>query len=185
MVKKAIFFDRDGVVNVEVSYLCEPEKTELIPGCAEAVRKIHEAGFLAVAVTNQSGIARSMYTVDDMMSVHARIQKILLAQGADCPVDAFYYCPHHKDFSGECSCRKPAPGMLLKAAEDFNIDLENSYMIGDRISDLRAGSAAKCKKCVLVKTGYGENEVEKAVEANFPVTENLLDAVNNIIEGKL
>ena len=75
--------------------------------------------------------------------------------------------------------------MLRKAAEDFNIDLENSYMIGDRISDLRAGNAAKCKKCVLVKTGYGENEVEKAVEANFPVTENLLDAVNNIIEGKL
>ena len=185
MVKKAIFFDRDGVVNVEVSYLCEPDKTELIPGCAEAIRKIHEAGFLAVAVTNQSGIARKMYPVADMMSVHARIPKSLLEQGADCTVDAFYYCPHHKDFSGECSCRKPHPGMLLQAAEDFDIDLENSCMIGDRISDLCAGSAAGCSKCVLVKTGYGENEVEKAREANFAVTVNLLDAVNNCLEGKL
>ena len=185
MVKKAIFFDRDGVVNVEVSYLCEPDKTELIPGCAEAIRKIHDAGFLAIAVTNQSGIARKMYTVADMMSVHARIQKILLEQGADCTVDAFYYCPHHKDFSGECSCRKPHPGMLLQAAEDFNIDLENSCMIGDRMSDLRAGSTAGCSKCVLVKTGYGENEVEKVHETNFAVAGNLLDAVNNCLEENL
>lgn len=185
MVKKAIFFDRDGVVNVEVSYLCEPDKTELIPGCAEAIRKIHEAGFLAIAVTNQSGIARNMYTVDDMMSVHARIQKLLLAEGADCTVDAFYFCPHHKDFSGECSCRKPAPGMLMKAAEDFNIDLENSYMIGDRLSDLHAGSAANCKNCILVKTGYGENEVGKAREANFAVAEDLLDAVNHCLGEEL
>lgn len=184
MVKKnAIFFDRDGVVNVEVSYLCDPEKTELISGCAEAIRKIHEAGFLAIAVTNQSGIARKMYTVADMMSVHARIQKILLAQGKDCTVDAFYFCPHHKDFSGECSCRKPHPGMLLQAAEDFDIDLENSVMIGDRLSDLRAGSAAGCRKSILVKTGYGENEVEKAKEANFPIAGNLLDAVTLCINS--
>ena len=184
MVKKAIFFDRDGVVNVEVSYLCDPEKTELIPGCAEAVRKIHEAGFMAIAITNQSGIARKMYTVDEMMSVHARIQKILLAEGADCAIDAFYYCPHHKDFSGECSCRKPHPGMLLQAAKDFDIDLENSAMIGDRMSDLRAGIAAGCRKCVLVKTGYGENELDKAAEAHCAIAENLLDAVNHIIEEK-
>ena len=185
MVKKAIFFDRDGVVNVEVSYLCEPDKTELIPGCAEAIRKIHEAGFMAIAITNQSGIARKMYTVKDMMSVHARIQKMLLAEGADCVIDAFYFCPHHKDFSGECSCRKPHPGMLLQAAEAFDIDLENSYMIGDRMSDLRAGSAAGCKKCILVKTGYGENEIDKASEANCAVAENLLDAVNTCLEEKL
>ena len=185
MVKQAIFFDRDGVVNVEVSYLCDPEKTELISGCAEAIRKIHAAGCLAIAVTNQSGIARKMYTADDMMSVHARIQQILLAHGTDCTVDAFYYCPHHKDFSGECSCRKPHPGMLLQAAEDFEIDLKNSAMIGDRMSDLHAGIAAGCRKCVLVKTGYGENEIGKAVEANCPIAENLLDAVKHITEGEL
>ena len=123
-----------------------------------------------------------MYTVDDMMSVHARIQKMLLSEGADCVIDAFYFCPHHKDFSGECSCRKPHPGMLLQAAQAFDIDLENSAMIGDRMSDLRAGIAAGCSKCVLVKTGYGENEIDKALDAHCPITENLLDAVNTILK---
>ena len=177
MVKPAIFIDRDGVINVEVSYLCDPDKTELIPGCADAIREIHRAGALAVVVTNQSGIARNMYDVAAMMQVHARIQRLLLQEGSDCTIDAFYYCPHHKEFSGECPCRKPAPGMLLNAAADLGIDLKKSSMIGDRISDLAAGSAAGCRQCVLVLTGYGANEVDKAADKNFPAAENLLHAV--------
>ena len=176
-MKPAVFIDRDGVINVEVSYLCDPEKTELIPGCAEAVREIHRAGALAVVVTNQSGIARKMYDVADMMKVHARIQSLLLQSGSDCTIDAFYYCPHHKEFSGECPCRKPAPGMLLRAADELGIDLAKSSMIGDRMSDLSAGLAAGCRQCVLVLTGYGANETDKAADKNLPAAENLFHAV--------
>lgn len=184
MVNKAFFIDRDGTLNVEVSYLCEPDKTVMIPRCAEAIRAIHRAGYLAVVVTNQSGIARKMYSVKEMMSVHARIQALLLAEGADCVIDAFYFCPHHKDFSGECECRKPHPGMLLKAAADFQIDLAKSVMIGDRISDLRAGANAGCIHNVLVLSGYGMNEMAKAQEQNFMIAEDLSDAVDKTL-GKI
>ena len=184
MVKKAYFIDRDGTLNVEVSYLCEPDKTEIIPRCAEAIRAIHLAGFLAVVVTNQAGIARGMYSVTEMMSVHVRIQKLLLEQGSDCTVDAFYYCPHHEKFTGECPCRKPQPGMLQQAAAALDIDVENSVMVGDRISDLYAGRNAGCRFSVLVKSGYGVNHAEMAEQENFPVAGDLYEAVAKTI-GKI
>ena len=185
MVKSAVFIDRDGVINEEVDYLCKADETRIIPGCAEAIRQIHRAGALAVVVTNQSGIARKMYAVEDMMSVHARIQKLLLEQGAECAIDAFYFCPHHKEFTGDCCCRKPEPGMLLQAAKALNIDLAASIMIGDRISDLRAGRAAGCARSVLVKTGYGSNETGKAQQEGFYVAENLADAVKENLKNLL
>jgi D-glycero-D-manno-heptose 1,7-bisphosphate phosphatase len=183
-LNKAFFIDRDGTLNVEVSYLCEPDKTEIIPRCAEAIRAIHQAGYLAVVVTNQAGIARGMYTEKEMMSVHVRIQKLLLACGSDCTVDAFYYCPHHEKFTGDCSCRKPHPGMLLQAASALDIDISASVMVGDRMSDLYAGRNAGCKCSFLVKCGYGENHAATAEEENFPVADDLWEAVDKTI-GKI
>ena len=176
-MRKVVFLDRDGVVNEEVDYLFKPEETILTATIAEAVKLIHKSGRLAVVVTNQAGIAKKMYRQADMESVHARIQTMLLQYGADAVIDAFYFCPHHPDFKGSCDCRKPAAGMLLRAKEDFDIDMERSFMVGDRMSDLNAGLAAGCRASALVLTGYGANEKSKAAQAGFTVAENVLEAV--------
>ena len=180
-MNRAFFLDRDGVINEEVNYLHEAEKTVLIPGVPEAVQRIHAAGFLAVAVTNQAGVAKGFYPLSHIVSVHARIQRLLLRSGADAVIDAWYFCPHHPEFTGECSCRKPRPGMLLRAAADFDIDLSRSFMIGDRISDLLAGRGAGCRASMLVLSGYGVNETEKARNEGFDFSENLLEAVKKLL----
>ena len=107
MMNKAFFLDRDGVINVEVNYLHEPDKVELIPGVVEALRLIHSRGYLALVVTNQAGVAKGYYPESDVQAVHRRITELLEAAGT-C-VDGFYYCIHHPDFTGSCDCRKPAP----------------------------------------------------------------------------
>lgn len=186
-MKKAFFFDRDGVINVEIGYLHETEKTELLPHVAEAVRLVHQAGFMAIVVTNQSGIAKEMYPESDVMAVHAKIQRMLLAQGGqEALIDAWYFCPHDPEITGECTCRKPRPGMLLRAAEDFDIDLKNSFMIGDRILDLRAGRNAGCRNSCLSATGYDPDTIQEhsmlAEKENFPVAENILKAVEKLLD---
>lgn len=180
----AFFLDRDGVINVEVSYLGKAEDVELLPGVAEAVAAIHAAGFLAVVVTNQSGIARKMYSVDDMHAVHARIQRFLLTASPHAVLDGFYFCDHHPKYNRECCCRKPAPGMLLTAAKDLQLDLAASFMIGDRISDLAAGKAAGCRCSCLVTTGYGSEQIEAAQQDNFPIASSLFEAVTLLLASK-
>ena len=176
-MNKAFFLDRDGVINEEVSYLHEPDKTVLLPKVAEAVELIHSLGFLAIVVTNQSGVARGYYPEADVHSVHLRLQSILLKHSAGAVIDSWYCCCHHPEISGECSCRKPHPGMLRLAAKNFDIDLRRSFMIGDRMSDLNAGKNAGCLNSCLVLSGYGKNELSKARDAGFPAAENLLEAV--------
>ena len=176
-MKKAFFLDRDGVINEEVSYLHEPDKTVLLPKVAEAVKLIHSLGFLAIVVTNQSGVARGYYPESDVHLVHLRLQSILLKNSPESVIDAWYCCCHHPEISGECSCRKPHPGMLLQAAEDFDIDLSRSFMIGDRMSDLNAGKNAGCLQSCLVLSGYGRNELSKAETAGVPAAQDLLGAV--------
>lgn len=183
-MNRIFFLDRDGVINAEVDYLHEPDKMQLLPGVPEAVREIHRAGFLAVVVSNQSGIARKMFGADDVFAVHARIQRELLQYGGECVLDGFYFCPHHKDITGECICRKPHPGMLLAGCRDFQGDAAESFMVGDRMSDLNAGRNAGCKASVLVLTGYGKNEVGKAEAAGFPVAQGLLEAVHLMLGRK-
>lgn len=168
---KACFLDRDGVVNVEVDYLHEPEKTILESGIVEALKAIHQHGFLAVVVTNQAGVARGKYPESDITAVHNRLQELLSAYNEK--IDAFYYCPHHPEFSGACSCRKPEPGMLLKAAADLNIDMSKSLMIGDRVSDLDAGRNAGCAASYLVRTGYGLETIKKYPDLPY---KNVADA---------
>ncbi len=149
--QKAIFLDRDGTLNKYVGFLRDIDDMELIPGVAEAIRKINESEYLAIVVTNQPVIARGEVSREELDEIHAKMETLLGKEGAY--IDGLYYCPHHPDkgFEGEipelkieCACRKPKPGMLLQAAKDFNIDLSKSYMIGDSESDVRAGESAEC-----------------------------------------
>ena len=180
--KRACFLDRDGVVNVEVSYLHEPEKTVLEMGLVEALKAIHKARFLAVVVTNQAGVARGKYPESDIAKVHEKLQALLAARGEK--IDAFYYCPHHPEHTGECSCRKPKPGMLLQAAEELGIDIANSLMIGDRMSDVKAGLNAGCKASYLVRTGYGMETLAKEPDPGCPVSDNAYTAFMDFIKGE-
>lgn len=158
--QKAIFLDRDGTINKYVGFLRDIDQFELIPETEYAVRKINESGYLAIIVTNQPVIARGEVTVEQLEEIHNKLETLLGLKGAY--VDAIYYCPHHphKGYEGErqeykidCDCRKPKPGMLLKAAEDFNIDLSQSWMVGDGEHDIKAGMAAGCKTALISKQG--------------------------------
>ncbi|MBO5761813.1 MAG: HAD family hydrolase [Lentisphaeria bacterium] len=190
-MKKAFFLDRDGVINEEgdpvTGVLFEPEKVRLTPGAAEAVKKIHEAGFLAIVVSNQGGVAMNWYTMEEVYAVEKRLCELLREEGGHAP-DAFYYCPHHRkgvvaEYSIYCENRKPAAGMLLKAAKQWDIDLSSSFMIGDRFTDMQAGENAKCAKCCFVLTGHGRTDEEKVLqEGRFPVKNNLLEAVTFLLE---
>lgn len=144
--QKAVFLDRDGTINKYVGFLTKPEQFELIPGVAEAIKKINKSGYLAIVVTNQPVIARGDCTWEELQEIHNKMETELGKGGAF--VDAIYICPHHKDkgFAGErpeykfdCECRKPKPGLLLQAAKDFNIDLSQSIMIGDSDTDIKTG----------------------------------------------
>lgn len=155
-MKPAIFFDRDGVLIEDSHYVGSVAEVRLIPGAAEAVRRAQAAGFATVVVTNQSGVARGMFTEDVVRQVHSHIEIV-----TGVVFDRWEHCPHHTDgtvaeFIVACDCRKPKPGMLLRAADALGLDLARSWMIGDRASDLEAGFAAGCRS-ILVKTGYGPN----------------------------
>lgn len=156
--QKAIFLDRDGTINKMVGFVTKPEQFELIEGAAEAIKAINKSGYLAIVVTNQPVIARGDCTFGELQTIHDKMETELGKVGAF--VDAIYVCPHHTDkgFEGErpeykcnCDCRKPKPGLLLKAAKDFNIDLSESYMIGDSHRDVEAGENAGVMKSVKVE----------------------------------
>lgn len=186
-MKKAFFLDRDGVLNVETGYLHEAEKTVLLPTVAEAVKLIHAAGFMALVVTNQSGVAKKMYPVENIMEVNARLQRLLMAYGPDALIDGWYFCPHDPEITGECDCRKPKPGMILQAAADFDIDRGSSFMIGDRIHDLHAGINGGCAGACLVTTGFSEESNAKhrqaALADGFPVAPDLISAVKLLLNA--
>lgn len=162
--QKAIFLDRDGTINKYVGYLRTPEQFELLEGVGEAIRKINLFGYLAIVVTNQPVIARGEVTADGLQQIHNKMETMLGKEGAY--LDGVYYCPHHPDkgFAGEveelkivCECRKPKAGLLLQAAKDFNIDLSQSWMIGDSENDVLAGKNAGCKTALIGETDYGQN----------------------------
>jgi D-glycero-D-manno-heptose 1,7-bisphosphate phosphatase len=182
VVNKAFFLDRDGVINFDIGYLHEPDKTELLSGVADAIIALHRAGYLAVVVSNQAGVAKGYYPEADTHAVHARLQTMLLsAGGREALIDAWYFCPHHPKHTGECSCRKPAPGMLLKAAEAFDIDLKHSFMIGDRMSDLEAGVNAGCAASCLVISEAFKDVANSAAAAGFAVSGSLKEAVEQLL----
>jgi D-glycero-D-manno-heptose 1,7-bisphosphate phosphatase len=178
-VRRAVFLDRDGTVNEEVSYLDDPDRLRLIPGAAEAIRLLNEAGILAVVISNQAGIGRGYFSAATVEAIHERLAE-QLASG-DAHLDALYYCPHHP--SEGCDCRKPKAGMLVRAAREQGIDMGRAFMVGDKVSDLDAGRRVGCRT-VLVLTGYGEQARETLNKCNFRpgyVAINLCDAVKWIL----
>lgn len=159
--RRAVFLDRDGTLNVEVNYLHRIEDLVLVPGATEAIRTLNQAGYLVLVVTNQAGIARGYYDETALHRLHDHLAEVLAASGAR--LDGIYFCPHHPDFGNPCDCRKPAPGMLLRAAAEHNLDLQQCWLVGDSAGDIGAGRAAGCRT-LLVRTGYGA-QVEALVSA--------------------
>lgn len=169
--QKAFFLDRDGTINKYVGFLRDIRDFELIDGVADAIKKINQSGYLAIVVTNQPVIARGEVSLEELDNIHNKMETLLGESGAY--VDAIYYCPHHPDkgFEGErpeykkvCDCRKPKPGMLMKAANEYNIDLKESWMIGDGLNDIEAGKAAGCM-CALLKGNADHYDYENLYEA--------------------
>ncbi len=178
--KVAVFMDRDGTINEEVGYLSRINQLAFIPEAPEAIRLINASGLLAVVITNQSGIARGYFDESFVESVHTRMNALLAKAGAQ--IDRFYYCPHHPTegeapYQKACDCRKPAPGLLRQAADDLDIDLSRSYLIGDTAKDLEAARSVGAKG-ILVRTGYG-SEVESSDAAY--TADHLLDAVKWVL----
>ena len=153
--RPAVFLDRDGTIIVEREYLADPAGVELVPGAARAMKQLRDAGFLLVIVTNQSGIARGLYSEADFHAVQVRLEQILRDHGVT--IDATYFCPHHPDFSGPCECRKPEPGMYRRAERELGADLARSFYVGDRNKDVEPATTLGGTG-ILVLTGYGPVE---------------------------
>ncbi len=180
--QRAVFLDRDGTINKYVGFLRNPDEFELIDGVAESIRKINESGYLAIVVTNQPVVARGEVTTDELREIHNKMETLLGQEGAY--VDAIFYCPHHphSGYEGEvrelkidCPCRKPKPGMLLEAAGKYNIDLRNSWMIGDGDNDMLAGMAAGCKVA-----GIGSDITVNGVQTYG----SLQECISQILKGE-
>lgn len=190
---KAVFLDRDGTINEEVGYLDSLDKLKIIPCAYEAIRLINESGMKVVVISNQAGVARGLFTEAFVQKTNNYLQEIMSRQKAY--INHFYYCPHHPTEGTEpyrriCACRKPAPGMLLQAAQDLNIDLTKSYLIGDRFNDMEAAKKAGAKG-ILVKTGYGEQLLQnggpdRATPGNKPdfIAADILEAVKWILKDR-
>lgn len=181
--RQAVFVDRDGTLNVEKNYLYRIEDFEFIPGAPEAIRRLRQAGFLVIVVTNQSGVARGYFTLAEVDALHRHIQNELEQSGTR--IDAFYVCPHHPtegvgEFRRKCDCRKGEPGLLLRAAAEHDIDLAASFMIGDKLADIEAGERAGCTS-LLVMTGYGSEEAQKLTEKRVPCFADLAEATRHIL----
>jgi len=175
--RPAAFLDRDGTIVVERNYLSDPEQVELIPGAAGALRALGEAGYALVIMTNQSGIARGLYTEAEFRAVQERVEALLAAEGVE--LDGVYHCPHHPDFTGPCECRKPGLGMYRRAARELGLDLARSVYIGDRVSDVVPAQLLGGKG-ILVRTGYGADEASR-VPAGIAVADDLAAAAAMVL----
>lgn len=187
-MNRALFIDRDGTLSEEVGYINHPERFRLFSYAAEAIKRLNENGWLAIVTTNQAGVARGYFSEEMIQTVHKRLEDELAMGGAR--LDAVYYCAHHPSvgeppYRVDCDCRKPKPGLITKAAKDFQVDLGNSWMVGDRYSDIQLARNAGVKSA-FVLSGYGrgewEHQRETWTEQPDMVAENLLEVVLNIVE---
>jgi D-glycero-D-manno-heptose 1,7-bisphosphate phosphatase len=189
MSKSAVFLDRDGTINHEVNYVSEVSQLALIEGAAQGIHQFNRAGLAVVVVTNQAGIARGLLTEASLQDIHRVLESELSSH--DAFVDAIYYCPHHPTEGNEpyrraCDCRKPGAGMLRRAAEELKIELTQSYVVGDKLSDLQAGQSVGCRT-ILVRTGYGkgfEQQLENDDQLAKPdfIADDLLRASEWILD---
>jgi len=186
-MKRALFIDRDGTISEEVGYINHPSRFRVFPYAAAAIRHLNENDWLAIVVTNQAGVARGYFTEEMVKTVHAEMTAELGRQGAR--LDAIYYCAHHPSvgeppYRFDCECRKPKPGLIVRAAEKYDIDLDESWMVGDRYSDVELARNAGLKSAfVLSGYGRGEWEHQRAAWTEQPdlIAENLLEAVQMIV----
>jgi D-glycero-D-manno-heptose 1,7-bisphosphate phosphatase len=176
-VRTAAFLDRDGTVIEDADYLADPDGLRLIPGTVEALHRLRDAGHALVVVTNQSGIARGLYSEEDYHAVAARLDEVL--SGSGLALDRTYYCAHHPEHSGPCDCRKPALGLYEAAARDLGLDLAACWYVGDKVTDVLP-AAALGGRGVLVRTGYGR-EHEDGVPAGVEVVADLSAAADLIV----
>lgn len=181
ITKKAIFLDRDGVINEEVSYVCKIEDFRLLPDVAQAIKRINQSEFLAIVITNQSAVARGLCTIDELQEIHKRMETLLEQEGAK--LDGIYFCPHHPQgenpvYKVECNCRKPKIGMIKQAEKDLDIDLKNSFFIGDAPRDILCGKNAGIAT-ICLETGHGCKDSSVQPDYFF---ENLYEAVNFILQ---
>ena len=187
--KPAVFLDRDGTINEQMGYINHLSRFILLPGCAAAIRLLNELDIPVFVMTNQSGLARGYFPSSLLDEVHLKMTEMLGAEGAH--IDGIYVCPHHPEAKEEryrenCDCRKPKPGLFNEAALDHNIDLNGSYVVGDRWSDLKAADACGATG-ILVLSGYGRGDLDyigptQTIQPAH-VAENLTEAVNWIIQS--
>ena len=146
-MNKAVFLDRDGTINVDKHYVYKQEDFEFISGVPQAIKSLNDDGYKVIVISNQSGIARGFYTVGDVEKLHGYVDGELAKHGAK--IDAYYICPHHPDFTGECECRKPKTGLVEQAVRKFDVDISLSYMVGDKESDGECARAAGIKAFII------------------------------------
>lgn len=184
MLVRAVFFDRDGTLNYDPGYLGDPNLVKLYPNVPEGIRKLKDNGFKIIVISNQSGIARKLITHSDVRAVNKRINEILSDNNSE--VNDFYYCSSHPDFSSldECKCRKPSPSMVFTASKEHNIDLKNSFFVGDKAIDVECGNNAGIET-ILVMNGKNKEEINSLQKqdksVNF-IAKNFLDACNHILQ---
>lgn len=176
MPRPFVLIDRDGTLNVEKHYLSDPDQLELIPGAAQALKRLREAGWGVAVVTNQSGIARGYFDRNQLDEIHHRLVELLAAEGTG--VDGIYICPHGPDDA--CTCRKPLPGMVEQAAAEHGFDPLCAWMVGDKEVDIEMGHAVGAKT-ILVRTGYGSKYVG-GTKADF-VVDDLSAAISLILSS--
>jgi len=176
-LRRAVFLDRDGTMIEETDYLSNPDDVKLIPGVVEALKLLRDSGYALVLVTNQSGIARGYYTLEDYQAVASRLDQLLAAEGIT--LDDSRFCPHHPEFTGECTCRKPSTGMHREASELLGLDPSLSFFVGDKIRDLLPALELGGEG-ILVRTGHGLGE-EGSLPAAFSVVDDILAAARSIL----
>ena len=180
MDRPAVFLDRDGTVIVDRVHLTDPDDVELLPGVAGAIRRLNEAGLFTAIVSNQSVVARGLATHEMVRAANDRVQELLLEEGAY--IDAYYYCPHHEDFSGPCDCRKPKPGMLFDAVVEHDLDLERSFMVGDWWSDVSAGQAAGVTTILVRGSSWDGIPVETKLEEHGLRPDITVDSLGKAVD---
>jgi D-glycero-D-manno-heptose 1,7-bisphosphate phosphatase len=188
-MQRAVFIDRDGTISEEVGYINHPSRFRVFPYSAAAIKLLNDNGWLAIVVTNQAGVARGYFAEDMIKTVHEALAEEMAA--GDARIDAIYYCAHHPSvgeppYRLDCECRKPKPGLIRRAAEEFEIDLAGSWMIGDRYSDMELARNAGVNSA-FVMSGYGRGEWEHQrqnwIDQPDVTASHLLEAVKRIIEA--
>ncbi len=178
--RAAVFLDRDGTIIEDVAYLRHPDQARLIPGAAQAIKRLNDRGILAIVVTNQSGMARGLVSRHEYQIAERRVDELLQAEGAK--LDAHYFCPHLPELTGPCDCRKPGVLLYRQAAEQFKINLGASWWIGDRLRDVLPAETLHGRG-ILVLTGAGEIEARDANASRFAQSPDLAAAVDLILHA--